>query len=140
MPRTNLLHAYTPTHTYTQSFSRKRIFPLREIRNFENHRNLGVEKFHRYQASLWESKRRRKKWGAYFSNNMIYTMPLYIDIQITWEFFFKYQLQAIKMRLEPPISRSALHYYNRSFQNFFEKPTLYKYSWALVILLGTLST
>ena len=36
--------------THTQIFSRKRIFRLRELRNVENHRNPGVEKFHRYQA------------------------------------------------------------------------------------------
>ena len=53
-PRTNLLHTYTHTHTYiqtyAQTFSGKRIFRLRDLRNIENHRNLGVEKFHRYQA------------------------------------------------------------------------------------------
>ena len=37
-------------HTHTHTFSGKRIFRLSEIRNVENHRNLGVEKFNRYQA------------------------------------------------------------------------------------------
>ena len=36
--------------THAHTFSAKRIFRLREHRNVENHRNLGVEKFHRYQA------------------------------------------------------------------------------------------
>ena len=39
MSRTNLLHTYTQIHTYTQTFSRKRIFWLRELENIENHRN-----------------------------------------------------------------------------------------------------
>ena len=43
-------HTHTQTHTQTQTFSRKRIFQLRELRNIENHRNLGVKKFYRYQA------------------------------------------------------------------------------------------
>ena len=43
-------HTHTYIHTYTQTFSRKCIFRLRELRNIANHRNLGVEKFHRYKA------------------------------------------------------------------------------------------
>ena len=44
------IHTYRHIHTYTQTFSRKRIFLLRELRNHENHGNLGVEKFHLYKA------------------------------------------------------------------------------------------
>ena len=47
---------------HTHPFFRKRIFRLRELRNVENHRNLGVEKFHRYQAfSLRKQKGRTKE-------------------------------------------------------------------------------
>ena len=61
--RGQIYYTYTHIHTNTQTFSRKRIFRLREIRNVENHRNLGVEKFHRYQAfSL-------RKQNALFTKN-----------------------------------------------------------------------
>ena len=54
-------HTHTHIHTYIHTFSRKRIFRLGELRNVEDHRNLGVEKFHRYQAFSLRKQNKKKK-------------------------------------------------------------------------------
>ena len=43
---TQIYNRHTHTHTYTQ----RHFSENWELRNIKNHRNLGVEKFHRYKA------------------------------------------------------------------------------------------
>ena len=45
-------HTHTHIHTHTETFSRKRIFRLRELRNVENYRNLRVENLTATKLSL----------------------------------------------------------------------------------------
>ena len=47
-------HTHTHTHIHTQTFSRKRIFRLRELRNIANHRNMGSPKISRLPSFLFE--------------------------------------------------------------------------------------
>ena len=68
--------------TYTQTFPRKRIFRFWELRNIKNHRNLAVEKFHRFQPFSLRKQNGFWRWtlGVVFTSLYLFLFSFSIFI------------------------------------------------------------